>query len=64
MQVATHLLQYVLSATVDSGFSWHTSQPQHVRLLSYMYIQFWEGVLQMKKAGFRYYMIKCTLHTV
>lgn len=52
-QVATHLLQFVFLS--DSGFRFPLAHfPTNTCPASLLYMQFWEGVLQMRKAGFRY----------
>jgi hypothetical protein len=54
MEVATHLIQYVFIS--DCGFRFPVAHfPTTTCPPTILYIQFLEGVLQMKKAGFRYY---------
>ncbi|CAB4015801.1 Hypothetical predicted protein, partial [Paramuricea clavata] len=49
-QIATHLLQYVFLS--DCGFRFPLAHFPTTTCPP-LYLQFWEGVLQMKKAGFR-----------
>ena len=53
IQVASHLLQFIFLS--DSGFRFPLAHfPTTQCPPSSLYFQFWEGVLRMKQAGFRY----------
>ena len=53
IEVATHLLQFIFVS--DSGFRFLLAHfPTTQCPASVLYLQFWEGVMRMKRAGFTY----------
>ncbi len=51
--MATHLLQFIFLS--DGGFRFPVADfPTAQCPTSVLYMKFWEGVLQMRKAGFMY----------